>query len=272
MRPVQDLDFTRWLAPLAALAICVFAQAPNSNLEVVPTLSELEPDQPVAKPPRVFVPIQREFRWERILRSAAPEINFNRPTPQQIETIRKNPVVGGYTYCKIVPLLASLKEGTYSLVAVAGIERIQPNAMKVCASFPEDNNPEFKPQSFWGEMVAEVPAKLRSGSSGFAIHSKGGGPAQVSRGTDRLEATFSKQGNKTNLTLRYSHQGRTTQAVVDVQARQSLENWYLFREAGKLYAFTKWKGDESACATFFAIFELGEQLTEVTFSGEECDV
>lgn len=46
----------------------------------------------------------------------------------------------------------------------------------------------------------------------------------------------------------------------------------LFREAGKLYAFTKWKGDESACATFYAIFEIGVQLTEVTFSGEECDV
>jgi hypothetical protein len=51
-----------------------------------------------------------------------------------------------------------------------------------------------------------------------------------------------------------------------------LENWYLFREAGKLYTFTKWKGDESACATFFTIFELGEQLTEVTLSGEECDI
>ena len=31
-------------------------------------------------------------------------------------------------------------------------------------------------------------------------------------------------------------------------------------------------GDESACATFYAIFEIGVQLTEVTFSGEECDV
>jgi hypothetical protein len=56
-------------------------------------------------------------------------------------------------------------------VAVAGGERIHPNAMKVCASFAEDNNPEFKPGSFWAEMVAEVPAKLRSGSSGFVIHS-----------------------------------------------------------------------------------------------------
>jgi hypothetical protein len=59
---------------------------------------------------------------------------------------------------------------------------------------------------------------------------------------------------------------------MDAQARQRLENWYLFREAGKLYAFTKWKGDESACATFYAIFEIGAQLTEVTSSGEECDV
>jgi hypothetical protein len=261
----------RWLAPLA-LVICALAQFPNSNLEIVPTLSELKPDQPSARPPRVFVPIQREFQWERILRSAAPEINFDHPTPQQIETIRKNPAVGGYTFCKIVPLLPEFKEGTYSLVAVAGIERIQPNAMKVCASFAEDNNPEFKPQSFWAEMVAQVPAKLRSGSSGFAIHSKGGGPAPVSSGSDRLQVTFSKQGNKTNLTLTYSHQGHTTQAVVDAQARQSLENWYLFREAGKLYAFTKWKGDESACATLYAIFEIGEELREVTLSGEECDV
>jgi len=261
----------RWLAPFA-VALCAFAQAPTSNLEVVPTLSEVEPDQPGARPPRVFVPIQGEFEWERILRSAAPEINFDHPTPQQIESIRKNPAVGGYTFCKIVPLLAALKGGTYSLVAVAGVESIQPNAMKVCASFEEDNNPEFKTASFWGEMVAEVPARLRTGSSGFVIHSKGGGPAQVSSGSDRLEGTFSKQGNKTNLTLMYSHQGRTTQAVVDAQARQRLENWYLFREAGKLYAFTKWKGDESACATFYAIFEIGDQLTEVTSSGEECDV
>jgi hypothetical protein len=241
----------RWLAGLA-LAICAFAPFPNSNLEVVPTVSELEPDQPSARPPRVFVPIQREFQWERILRTAAPEINFDHPTPQQIERIRKNPAVGGYTFCKIVPLLAELKEGTYSLVAVAGVERIQPNAMKVCASFAEDNNPEFKSASFWGEMVAEVPARLRTGSSGFVIHSTGAGPAQVSSGSDRIEGTFSKQGRKTNLTLMYSHQGRTTQAVVDAQARQKLESWYLFREAGKLYAFTKWKGDESACATFEA--------------------
>ena len=251
MQPAQDLSVIRWLAPLA-LAICAFAQVTKSNLEVLPTLSELEPDQPSARPPRVFVPIQREFQWERMLRSAAPEINFDHPRPQQIERIRKNPAVGGYTFCKVVPLLAELKEGTYSLVAVAGVERIQPNAMKVCASFAEDNNPEFKPQSFWAEMVAEVPAKLRSGSSGFVIRSKGAGPAQVLSGSDRLEVTFSKQGNKTNLRLIYSHQGRTTQAVVDAQARQRLESWYLFREAGKLYAFTKWKGDESACATFEA--------------------
>jgi hypothetical protein len=266
-----DFNFTRWLASVA-LAICAFAQAPNSSLEVVPTLSEFEPNQTAARHPRVFIPIQREFRWERILRSAAPEINFDDPDPQQIERIRKNPVAGGYKFCKIVALPAPLKEGTYSLVALAGIERIQPNAMKVCASFAKDNNPEFKPQSFWGEMVAEVPAKLRSGSSGFAIHSKVGGPTQVSSGTDGLEATFSKQGNKTNVTLTYAHQGRTTQSVIDAEARQKLENWYLFREAGKLYAFTKWKGDESACATFFAIFEIGEHLTEVTSSGEECDV
>jgi hypothetical protein len=271
MRPAHDLSFIRWLAPLA-LAICAFAQFSDSNLEIVPTISELEPDQPNARPPRVFVPIQREFRWERILRTATPEVNFDHPTPQQIESIRKNAAVGRYTFCKIVPLLAAFKEGTYSLVAVAGIERIQPNAMRVCASFAEDNNPEFKPGSFWAEMVADVPAKLRSGSSGFVIHSNDAGPSQVSNGSDRLEAAFSKQGIKTNLTLTYSHQGRTTQAVVDAQARKSLENWYLFREAGKLYAFTKWKGDESACATFYTIFEIGGQLTEVTFSGEECDV
>ena len=265
------MNIMRWLAPFA-LAICAFAQAPTSNLEVVPTVSELGPDHPSGKPPRVFVPIQREFQWERILRSAAPEINFDHPTPQQIERIKKNPAVGGYTFCKVVPLLAELKEGTYSLAAVAGVERIQPNAMKVCTSFAEDNNPEFKPESFWGEMVAEVPARLRTGSSGFVIHSTGAGPAGVAGGSDRLEGNFSKQGSKTKLTLVYSHQGRTTQAMIDAQARQRLESWYLFREAGKLYAFTKWKGDESACATFYTIFEIGDQLTEVTVSGEECDV
>jgi hypothetical protein len=59
---------------------------------------------------------------------------------------------------------------------------------------------------------------------------------------------------------------------VDAQARQSLQSWYLFRQAGQLYTFTKWKGDESACATFYAIFEVGAQLTEITLTGEECDV
>jgi hypothetical protein len=136
----------KWLAPLA-LAACIFA-APVEKLDIVPSLSEL---------PRLFVPIQQEFPWEQIMRSAAPEINFDRPTLQQIERIRKTPAVGGYTFCKIVPLLAELKEGVYSLVAVAGVERIQPDAMRVCATFEEDNDPEFKASNFWGEIVAVVP-------------------------------------------------------------------------------------------------------------------
>jgi len=156
----------RWLAPLA-LATCACAQVPIPKLDIVPSLSEL---------PRLFVPIQREFRWEQILRSAAPEINFDRPTPQQVEQIKKAPAVGGYTFCKIVPLLAELKEGVYSLLATAGVERIQPNAMRVCATFEEDNNPDFKAGTFWGEIVAVVPQRLRSGSSGFVIHSKDAAP------------------------------------------------------------------------------------------------
>jgi hypothetical protein len=252
----------KWLASVA-LAACIFAQAPVEKLDIVPSLSEL---------PRLFVPIQQEFPWERILRSATPEINFDRPTPQQIERIRKTPAVGGYTFCKIVPLLAELKEGVYSLVAIAGVERIQPDAMRVCATFEEDNDLGFKASNFWGEIVAVVPERLRSGSSGFVIHSKDAVPSQVSSGSDTLEASFSKQGIHTSLTLTYSHQGRASLAVVDAQARQSLQSWYLFRQAGRLYTFTKWKGDESACATFYAIFEVGGQLTEVTLTGEECDV
>jgi hypothetical protein len=261
----------KWLAPVA-LAACIFAQAPIPKLDIVPSLSELEPEEPTARPPRVFAPVQQEVPWERILRSAAPEINFDRPTPQQVEQIKKTPAVGGYTFCKIAPLLAGLKEGIYSLLATAGIERIQPNAMRVCATFEEDNNPDFKASTFWGEIVAVVPQRLRSGSSGFVIHSKDVAPSQVAIGSDLLEASFSKQGIHTSLTLTYSHEGRTSQAVVDAQARQSLQSWYLFRQAGQLYAFTKWKGDESACATFYAIFEVGGQLTEVTLTGEECDV
>jgi hypothetical protein len=252
----------KWLAPLA-LAACACAQAPIPKLDVVPSLSEL---------PRLFVPIQRVFPWEQILRSAAPEINFDHPAPQQIEQIKKAAAVGGYTFCKTVPLLADLKDGVYTLVAASGVERIQPNAMRVCATFEEDNNPEFKAGNFWGEIVADVPARLRSGSSGFVIHSKDSAASRVSSGADRLEASLSRQGIHTSLTLTYSHQGRTSQTVVDAQARQSLQSWYLFRQAGRLYAFTKWKGDESACATFYAVFEVGDQLTEVTLTGEECDV
>jgi hypothetical protein len=252
----------RWLN-LLALAGCACAQAPIPELDIVPSLSEL---------PRLFVPIQRLFPWERIMRSAAPEINFDHPAPQQIERIKKTAAAGGYTFCKFVPLPADLKEGVYTLVAASGVERIQPNAMRVCATFEEDNNPQFKASNFWGELVADVPARLRSGSSGFVIHSKDAAASQVPSGTDRLEASFSRQGIHTSLTLTYSHQGRTSQTVLDAQARQSLQSWYLFRQAGRLYAFTKWKGDESACATFYAVFEVGDQLTEVTITGEECDV
>ena len=252
----------RWLA-LLALAASACAQAPIPQLDIVPSLSEL---------PRLFVPILREFPWERTLRSAAPEINFDHPAPQQIEQIKKTPTPGGYTFCKIVPLLADFKEGVYTLVAASGVERIQPNAMRVCATFEEDNNPDFRAGNFWGEIVADVPARLRSGSSGFVIHSKDSAASEVSSATDRLEASFSRQGIHTSLTLTYSHQGRTSQTVVDAQARQSLQSWYLFRHGGRLYVFTKWKGDESACATFYAVFEVGDQLTEVTITGEGCDV
>jgi hypothetical protein len=46
----------------------------------------------------------------------------------------------------------------------------------------------------------------------------------------------------------------------------------VFVPIGRLFAFTKWKGDESACATFYAIFEVGGQLIEVTLTAEECEV
>ncbi len=262
MKRLAGLLFATWAS----------AQAPGAKLEVVPSLSESKPEKLGTQPARVFVPIQGQFAWERIVRSAAPEINFDHPTPQQIESIKKNAAAGGYTLCKFVPLLAALKEGTYWMVAVAGIERIRPAAMKICAGFPDDANGAFKADNFWGEMVADVPDRLRAGSSGFVVHSKGPGPEQVSNGSDRMETSFSKRGAKTDLTLSYIHDGRRTQSVLDAQAKQRLESWYLFRQAGTVYAFTKWKGDDSACAAFYAIFEIGTGITEVTLTGEECDV
>ena len=253
-------------------AMLAWAQAPGAKLDVVPSLSELDSEKQGTKPPRVFDPIQGQFAWERMVRSAAPEINFDHPTRQQLASIQKNAAAGGYSFCKFAPLLAALKEGTYWLVAVAGIERIRPTSMKICAGFPDDSDGSFKADNFWGELAAEVPARLRAGSSGFVVHSQGAGPEQVSRGNDRIEAAFSKRGIKTDLTLAYIHDGRRIQAVLDAQARQRLESWYLFRQAGTVYAFTKWKGDDSACATFYAIFEIGDGITEVTLTGEECDV
>jgi hypothetical protein len=242
------------------LGQCAFSQA----MDVVVGTAE----RSGAKGQVYFTP-KRQPAWEKILRAGTPDIDFDAPKPDQIERIKKNAVPGGYYYCSNLPVDDSLTSGVHFLLASQGLSVIELSGMRVCAGFRQADNPGFKPEVFYGGVLADLPETLAGESGGFVIHASEGSLVP----TLSMHNHFSAKLVEGKLTGTYTGPNELlVEAAVAADGRESLLNSYFFRLEGHLYIFAAWKGAPGKCGKAYSILDADDRLKEVVLSQLDCPV
>ena len=256
---------------LRCATILFLLALPAHSLDIV--TASVEAEATGKGQPSLYFQPTRQLEWERIIRAAATDIDFDRPNAEQLARMKEEPGSATLVYCVTRALDPALRQGAYFLIATRGISPVRPTGMRICASFPPAGATETRASVFWGEIAAAVPSILQNRGSGFVIHTAGDAPVAVSSAGRSFEAATAKQGRKTTLTCTYAERGHAAvRTTVDAEGRLSLSSWHIFRLPQGLYAFTAWKGEESLCGWFYSVFEIAGELREILFTGDDCDV
>jgi hypothetical protein len=258
-----------WRIMRIALAVELFfcpAVASAQMLDV--TIANVE--EVDGTPALTFTP-QGAWPWERILRANAHGMDFNHLTASQIREIRKRPVyvvesLEGYEYCVTAPADAAVKMNNFWVVFVRGVFALRPSGIRACAEFAEDG---MRLERYRGTLLAAVPAGFEHKWASFVIRTAGARAEMLPSGN----RSFSAKLDGKAIECSYSEDGAVVaKGTIPSDGRLAIQSWFALRIGESLVAFVTWKAAPDRCEHLYSLFKVDGALTEVSFSGDGCDV
>jgi hypothetical protein len=221
-------------------------------------------------PALTFTP-QTAWPWEKILRANTHGMDFNHLTVSQIREIRKRPVyvvesLEGYEYCVTAPADAAVKMNNFWVVFVRGVFAVRPSGIRACAEFTADG---MRLERYRGTLLAPVPADLEHKWASFVIRTAGERAEMLPSGNRSFTANV--QGKE--IECSYSEDGAVVaKGSISSDARLAMQSWFALRIGKRLFAFVTWKPAPDTCEHFYSLFKIDGTLTEVSTTGDGCDV
>jgi hypothetical protein len=258
-----------WRITRIALAMELFFCTAAASAQML-DVSSASVEEVEGTPALTFSP-PTAWPWETIVRANAHGMDFNHLTESQIREIRKRPVyvVGsleGYEYCVTTPPDAAVKMSSFWLVSVRGVSALRPSGIRACAEFTTDG---MRLERYRGILLAPVPAGFDHKWSSFMIRSAGARAEMLPTGNRRFSAKLEGKA----IECSYSEDGAVVaKGGIPSDGRLAIQSWFALRIGKSIFAFVTWKPAPDTCEHFYSLFKIDGALTEVSFSGDGCDV